>query len=163
MEEDELIDLLQHAEVSERSEGLFGCSLSSDHLGGNAWVPPDSAGRSICGCKFANMRFRVFVDADGPRLLAKVSLGSGEVLHSLPVVDWAWRQFTTELHRRLPKHSSPKEFDSFFNRSIRSRIMDASVHFMRIGLPRPKGDESKCWLMLDSLFPQPHIAWLNDL
>jgi hypothetical protein len=43
LEEDELVDLLQHAEVSENSEGLFGCGIYTEQLGGNAWVPPESA------------------------------------------------------------------------------------------------------------------------
>jgi hypothetical protein len=163
LEEDELVDLLRHAEVSESSEGLFGCGLHAEQLGGNAWAPPDSACRSICGCNYANMRFRVYLDAANLKLVAKVALDSGEVLHSLPIVDWEWRQFAAELSRRLPKFPTIKELDAFFNRSIRPRIMDEPVHFVRIGLPRPNRDASKCWLMLDSLFPQPDVAWLDDL
>jgi hypothetical protein len=163
LDQDELVDLLQHAEMSESSEGLFGYGLSSDQLGGNAWVPSDSASRSICGCNYANMRFRVYIDAAKVKLVAMVALASGEVLHSLPVVDRAWRQFVAELVRRLPKLPARSELDALFNRSIRPRVMDNPVHFVRIGLPRPKQEKDKCWLMLDSLFPQPDVTWLDDL
>jgi len=92
-----------------------------------------------------------------------VALNSGEVLHSLPIVDWTWRLFVAELTRRLPKLPPRKELDALFNRSIRVRVMDGSVHFVRIGLPRPNREKEKCWLMLDSLFPQPELSWLDDL
>lgn len=157
--EDELVDLLQHAEISEDVEGLFGCHLHSDQLGGNAWVPPASACRSICGSAYANMRFRVYLDRDKVKLLAMLALTSGEVLHSLPIVDWAWRQFLVVLLSRYPRRPLARELDVYFNRSIRARVMDSPAHFVRIGLPRPSQD--KCWLMLDSLFPQPDVAWLN--
>jgi len=109
------------------------------------------------------MRFRVYIDAAKVKLVAMVALASGEVLHSLPVVDRAWRQFVAELVRRLPKLPARSELDALFNRSIRPRVMDNPVHFVRIGLPRPKQEKDKCWLMLDSLFPQPDVTWLDDL
>jgi hypothetical protein len=161
--EDELVDLLQHAETSENTERLFGCGLYSDQLGGNSWVPPASATRSICGCGYTNMRFRTYVDGDKVRLVAMLALPSGEVLHSLPVVDWVWRQFLAALMQRGPKRPARRELDAVFNKSVRARVMDSPAHFVRIGLPRPKLDESKCWLMLDSLFPQPDFTWLDSL
>ena len=161
--EDELVDLLQHAETAENAEGLFGCGLHRDQLGGNAWVPPDSAARSICGCGYANMRFRIHVDPDKVRLMAMLALTSGEVLHSLPVVDWTWRQFLAELAQRFPQSSGRKELDRLFNQSIRLRVVEGPTHFARIGLPRPRIDEGKCWLMLDSLFPQPDARWLDGI
>ncbi len=163
LDQDELVDLLQHAEISESVEGLFGYGLSSDQLGGNAWVPPASASRSICGCNYGNMRFRVYTDAAKVKLVAMVALDSGEVLHSLPIVDWAWRQFVVELTRRFPRHPPRRELNALFNGSIRARVMDSPVHFVRLGLPRSNRDDSKCWLMLDSLFPQPEVAWLDAL
>jgi hypothetical protein len=33
--------------------------------------------------------------------------------------------------------------------------------FARIGLARP--NSGRCWLMLDSLFPQPQESWLGGL
>jgi hypothetical protein len=163
LDQDELVDLLQHAEISESLEGLFGYGLSSDQLGGNAWVPSDLASRSICGCNYANMRFRVYIDAGKVKLVAMVALASGEVLHSLPVVDRAWRRFVAELVHRLPKIPPRNQLDAIFNRTIRPRVMDEPVHFVRIGLPRPKQENDKCWLMLDSLFPQPDPKWLDEL
>jgi hypothetical protein len=163
LDEDELVDLLQHAETSENPEGLFGCGLSSDQLGGNAWAPPESASRSICGCGYANMRFRVYMDPDQIKLVAMLALSSGEVLHSLPIVDRAWRQFLVELMKCFPKRPARSELDAFFNRSIRTRVMEAPTHFARIGLPRPNKNIDKCWLMLDSLFPQPDVTWLDGI
>jgi hypothetical protein len=161
LDEDELVDLLQHAETCENVQGLFGCELHSDQLGGNAWVPPGQASRSICGCSYVNMRFRTFIDAGKVRLMAMLALTSGEVLHSLPIVDWAWRQFLAEVVRRSPHRPNRKDVDAFFNRNIRAQVMDSPLHFVRLGLPRPRQDENKCWLMLDSLFPQPDAAWLE--
>lgn len=161
--EDELVDLLQHAETSENSEGFFECELRTDKPGGNAWVPPDSARRSICGCWHTNMRFRVFVDPGRVKLVVRLALTSGEVLHSLPIVDWAWRQFLGELISRLSKPPARNELEALFNGSIRARVMGSPTRWVRIGLPRPKQNENKCWLMLDSFFPQPDVAWLGGL
>ena len=49
----------------------------------------------------------------------------------------------------------------FLNGFVRARLMASSNRFARIGLPRPF--YGKCWLMLDSLFPQPEKAWLSGL
>jgi hypothetical protein len=163
LDEDELVDLLQHAEMAENSQDLFGCGLCSDQLGGNAWVSPNEASRSICGCGYANMRFRVYLDSGKVKLVGMVALDSGEVLHSLPIVDWTWRQFVLELVNRFPRVPPHKELDAIFNRAIRVHVMASPLHFVRIGLPRPKMDENKCWLMLDSLFPQPNLKWLDEL
>jgi len=160
--EDELVDLLQHAETSENAGGLFGCEISTDQFGGNAWVPPASATRSICGCSYTNIRFRVYKDLDKLKLIVMLALTSGEVLQSLPVVDWSWRQFLVELVKRSPKQTKRAELDAYFNRSVRPRVMESPARFARIGLPRPRQDENKCWLMLASLFPQPNIAWLDS-
>jgi hypothetical protein len=109
------------------------------------------------------MRFRVYIDSGKVKLVAMVALASGEVLHSLPVVDRAWRQFVAELVHRLPKIPPRNQLDAIFNGSIRPRVMEEPVHFVRIGLPRPKQENDKCWLMLDSLFPQPDPKWLDEL
>ena len=92
-----------------------------------------------------------------------LALTSGEVLHSLPIVDWTWRQFLVEFIHRLPKTPARHQLDALFNRTIRTRVMDSPTHFVRIGLPRPRQNENKCWLMLDSLFPQPDVTWLDSL
>ncbi len=62
LNEIELVSTLQRAEVSAELEGLFGCVLHVDSSGGNAWVDPTQANRSICGCLYKNLRFLVFKD-----------------------------------------------------------------------------------------------------
>jgi len=158
----ELVDFLRRAEISVGLDGLFECELHTDTSGGNAWVAPDSAARSICGCQYKNVRFRVFEDPGRVRLRAKLVLPSGETLNSLPVVDREWRNL---LYAFMKEHSNPRvpsDFESFLNRSIRPQLMKAPHGFARIGLARAKPNEEKCWLMLDSLFPQPNVSWLSS-
>jgi hypothetical protein len=157
----ELVDLLQRAEVSANLEGLFRCELHTDTQAGNAWVDPDSATRSICGCQFRNIRFRVFGDPGGLNLRARLVLQSGETLSSLPVVDRDWRRFFDDLVQRRPKSRTPPELEVFLNRAIRMELIRARQLFARIGLARGRPNEGKCWLMLDSLFPQPNPEWLD--
>ena len=157
----ELVDMLHKAEVSADLEKLFGCELHTDTHGGNAWVDPGSATRSICGCQFKNIRFRVFQDAGEVTLRARLVLQSGETLNSLPVVDREWRRFSSELiHRSSESGVSPAP-EGFLNRSIWEKLMRAPYRFARLGLARGKQNEGKCWLMLDSLFPQPKTGWLS--
>jgi len=103
------------------------------------------------------------MDPGKVKLVAMLALTSGEVLHSLPIVDWTWRQFLVELIKCFPKRPARNELEAFFNRSVRARVMESPTHFVRIGLPRPNKDKDKCWLMLDSLFPQPDVTWLGGL
>jgi hypothetical protein len=159
--EAELVELLQHAEVSANLEGLFGCELHTDTQAGNAWVEPDSATRSICGCQFRNIRFRVFGDPGDVNLRAKLVLQSGETLNSLPVVDRDWRRFFNHLVQCPSKSRSTPELEVSLNRAIRRELLRAPTLFARIGLARGRPNEDKCWLMLDSLFPQPNPEWLG--
>ncbi|PYV18962.1 MAG: hypothetical protein DMG21_03335 [Acidobacteria bacterium] len=46
------------------------------------------------------------------------------------------------------------------NGGIRKRVLESPNRFARIGLAGAKEGEEKCWLMLDSLFPQPEESWL---
>jgi hypothetical protein len=157
----ELVGMLQSAEVAADLEKLFGCELHTDTHGGNAWVDPGSATRSICGCQFKNIRFRVFSDPGDANLRARLVLQSGETLNSLPVVDREWRRFLSALiHRSSESGVSPAP-EGFLNRSIWGKLMRAPYRFARVGLARGKQMEGKCWLMLDSLFPQPNAAWLS--
>jgi hypothetical protein len=155
-----LLDLLHHAETSADLDGLFECELHTDTPGGNAWVPPDSAMKSICGCQYTNVRFRVFEDPGRTTLRARLVLPSGETLDSLPVVDWEWRNLVRGLEREPLGPSGSSYIETRLNRRIRAQLMKASYRFARIGLARPSGE--KCWLMLDSLFPQPSTSWLTD-
>jgi hypothetical protein len=159
--ETELVGLLKSAEMSIGLEELFGCELHTDIHGGNAWADPRAATRSICGCQYGNSRFLVFEDPGRVTLRAKLVLPSGETLNSLPVVDREWRGFVNDLMAQPSKSRVRLDPDRFFNRSIRPQLMQAPHHFARIGLARANKNENKCWLMLDSLFPQPNAAWLN--
>ena len=159
----ELLELLQSAEVSANLEGLFGCELHTDTQAGNAWVDPDTATRSICGCHFRNIRFRVFGDPGDLNLRARVVLQSGETLNSLPVVDRDWRRFFDDVVQcRAKSHTTP-ELEVFLNRTIRAELLRARYLFARIGLARGRPNENKCWLMLDTLFPLPNAAWLGGV
>jgi hypothetical protein len=157
----ELFDMLLRAEVSANLEGLFGCELRTDKPAGNAWVDPGSATRSICGCHFRNIRFRVFGEAGDVNLRAKLVLPSGETLNSLPVVDREWRRFFDDLVQARSESRITPDPETFLNRSVRRELMRAPYGFARIGLARGRPNEGKCWLMLDSLFPQPNPAWLG--
>ena len=157
----ELVAMLHKAEVSADLEKLFGCELHTDTHGGNAWVDPGSATRSICGCQFKNIRFRVFQNAGEVTLRARLVLESGETLNSLPVVDREWRRFLSDLIHRSSESGVSPASEGFLNRSIWGKLMRAPYRFVRIGLARGKQMEGKCWLMLDSLFPQPGTGWLT--
>jgi len=159
----DLVVMLQGAEVSANLEGLFGCELRTDTQGGNAWADPGSATRSICGCDFRNIRFRVFGERGELNLRAKLVLPSGETLNSLPVVDRDWRRFFNDLVQGRSESRTTSDPETFLNASIRREIMRAPYGFARIGLARAKPKEGKCWLMLDSLFPQPNPAWLGSV
>jgi hypothetical protein len=159
--EPELVEMLRRAELSANLDGLFGCPLHVDTQGGNAWAEAASATRSICGCEFRNIRFRVFSEHGEANLRAKLLLPSGEILYSLPVVDREWRQFFSELVRKLSQSGMTPGTETLLNGSIRSEVLRSPYQFARIGLARgTSSEERKCWLMLDSLFPQPNAAWL---
>jgi len=156
----DLVARLQVAEVSATLEGLFGRELHTDTPGGNAWADPRVATRSICGCEFKNIRFRVFEERGEWNLRAKLALPSGEILNSLPIVDREWRRFFSNLLRRRSESGVDFDSETVLNQSIRAELLRASYKFVRIGLARGSPNEGKCWLMLDSLFPQPNEAWL---
>ncbi len=162
LNEIELVSTLQRAEVSADLEGLFGCELHADTNGGNAWADPSQANRSICGCLYRNLRFLVFKDPSRVTLRARLVLVSGEILTSLPVVDREWRLFMDEVVERLAKSRRQIDLDRYLNRVIRHKLLQALHAFARVGLARAD-NRHKCWLMLDSLFPQPDRSWLDFL
>jgi hypothetical protein len=159
----ELVDFLRRAETGVDLSGLFECDLRNDTAGGNVWVAPDSAARSICGCQYKNVRFRVFEDPSDVKIRARLVLPSGEILSSLPVVDQAWRNLLYDFIKQGSKTRAPSEFESFLNRFIRPKLLQSPHSFARIGLARANPNPNKCWLMLDSLFPQPRPSWLSSL
>ena len=159
--EADLVRCLKMAEVSIDLDGLFGCSLQSRTARGNCWVSPSTGCRSICGCVYGNIRFRVFEDPQGLKLRAEMVLPSDESLSSLPVVDRDWNRFLQQVAERLGTVNIGSRSQKFLNGTIRNALLDSPNRIARIGLAGAQGDQ--CWLMLDSLFPQPTEDWLGAL
>jgi len=161
LSEEDLIRFLNYAEVSSDLKGLFGCTVNSATRVGNFWANANEAARSICGCWYTNIWFRVFEQPGRATLRARVALPSNESLNSIPVVDREWNLFLGEIVTTLKEARRPYGAEQFLNRFVRRELMRSFDRFARIGLARPKS--GRCWLMLDSLFPQPKKAWLSGL
>jgi hypothetical protein len=158
-----LVECLRKAEASANLEELFGCPVELSSRGGHAlWVKPSEAQRSICGCEYDNLRFRVFPESEGFTLRAEVSLSSGERVTSIPIVDRDWRRFVSQVLERVRRSDKLPFAERFLNKLVRERLLLGGYRWARIGLPRPRQDQ-QCWLMLDSLFPQPRASWLEAL
>lgn len=161
--EAELVECLQKAEMAPDLEGLFLCRVQVGEKGGGAvWVNPAEAQRSVCGCAYENLRFRLFHGEQGFTLRAEIVLDSGERVSSIPVVDREWRRFAEQLVGRIRRTDPLPLAERFLNRTVGVKMLAQPGCLTRIGLPRPREDE-RCWLMLDSLFPQPDPAWLELL
>ena len=161
--EDELVECLKQAEVSPDLEHAFGCPVQASSGGGRAlWVSPSEAARSVCGCAYVNLRFRLFPEPAGFNLRAEMTLSSNERLPSIPIVDREWRRFAHQLLQRIRRSDALAFAERFLNGRVRSALFASTRHFVRLGLPRPREDR-RCWLMLDSLFPQPDESWLDLL
>jgi hypothetical protein len=163
LSEDDLIRFLNFAEVSSDRQGLFGCPLGSDTRAGNLWADPNEAKRSICGCQYTNIWFQVFEEPKRLTLRARLALPSNERLNSIPVVDREWKRFLPEIATRIKEAGRPYGAEQYLNRFVRRELMRSLNRFARIGLARPETQSGKCWLMLDSLFPQPQESWLTGL
>ena len=161
LSEDDLIRFLNYAELSSNLKGLFGCALNSAGAAGNCWANAHEAGRSICGCRYKNIWFRVFQEPTRSTLRARIALPSNESLNSIPVVDREWNRFLREIVKRIKEAGRPYGAEQFLNRFVRHELMRSSNRFARIGLARPQS--GRCWLMLDSLFPQPQELWMSGL
>jgi hypothetical protein len=161
--EESLVECLKKAEVSTNLENLFDCPVQAGSQGGRAlWVDPSTAKRSVCGCEYENVRFRIYPEAEGYALRAELVVASGERIPSIPIVDRSWRRFVAALLKRVTR-SEPLPFvERFLNRTIHPKLVISLSRFARIGLPRPR-ENAQCWLMLDSLFPQPQRPWLDLL
>ncbi len=163
LNETQLIACLQKAEMATRLEELFACPVQVSSRGGRAmWVSPAEAKRSVCGCAYNNLRFRLLPEPGSFALRAELVLNSNERVSSIPVVDREWRRFVQRLIDRIHRSNPLPLAERFLNWSIRAKILAMPRQFARIGLPRPRQDQ-QCWLMLDSLFPQPEEAWLEML
>jgi hypothetical protein len=161
--EDQLVACLRKAEMANNLQDLFGCGVQTSDRGGRAlWVNPDEAGRSICGCEYDNFRFRVFPEPQGYSLRAELVTACNERISSIPVVDRDWNRFVAKLVARIQRADPLPLAERFLNRTLAEKIVASPLRFARIGLPRPR-EGRQCWLMLDSLFPQPQEAWLDLL
>ncbi|HXJ95975.1 MAG TPA: hypothetical protein VMT20_24310 [Terriglobia bacterium] len=157
--EAELIRYLCQAEFSENLHDLFGANPQTSG-GGNAWVASGEATRSICACRYRQIWFQLFQNAEGLRLRARLGLFSGESLRSLPVVDREWQRFIeAAFGPRIPV-DQVKQSTANLNRTVYPRLRGKSA-LARIGLARESA--GRCWLMLDSLFPQPQEVWLKRI
>ncbi len=151
--EEELVACLRQAELAASLLGLFGTPVQPSPYGGGAvWVHPYEASRSVSGCVLQDVRFEIFDADEEARLRCRLLLASGEALHSLPVVDRGWNWV---LRRLLDAGRAQEKL----NGPIRERVVRSKCRLARIGLARPK--EERCWLMLDSLFPEPKESWLE--
>lgn len=118
--ESDLVNCLRKAEVSEDLEGLFKSPVQSGSQGGGAfWVDPSSARRSVCGCEYENIRFRVFPEPDGYALRAEIVLRSNQRIQSIPIVDRAWRRFVTALVKQVTRAEPLPFVERFFPSSSR--------------------------------------------
>jgi hypothetical protein len=160
--EAQLLECLKRAELAGSVKDLFGCAVHPSPRGGEAvYADCKEAQRSICGCEIAavSFSFRFYP----PKIRAAVALKSGETLESLPVVDAGWIGVANDLTSHIQDDRKRRlEAQHFFDSVIQKRIISSNHRFARIGLARPKNDEGFCWLMLDTLFPLPNPAWLNE-
>jgi len=154
--EPEIVSYLRKAEVSRSLPDLFGCPVHENKTGSGLYAIPGEANRSICGCETQNLRLELCAN----ELRATLVLSSGEVLRDLPVVDHDWRGF---IDAALAPHRGANlivRLERFLNSQFHYKIMSCPHHFIRLGLTRPYHDF--CWLMLDTLFPLPHLEWLEE-
>lgn len=152
----ELVRHLRQAEAADRIRNLFGCELHQRRYGGNVCVEPGQGSRSICGCEFSNLRLEII----GDHLRAALTLLSGETLQDLPVVDRDWNEFVSSAQKRIVGANPMQRLSRFLQTTLRDHILNDPNRFARIGLSRPFN--GGCWLMLDSLFPLPQQAWLEE-
>ncbi|MDP9268299.1 MAG: hypothetical protein M3P27_08240 [Acidobacteriota bacterium] len=157
--EDEMLDLLQKAELGESRADLFGCAVRST-ASGATYVKPGHGERSICGCRIENISFD-FSHYPKKNVRAALLLASGDRLDSLPVVDDDWLRFIDHLWERSQGTVNiGSRLQRFFNQQIKEHVLSSAIPFVRIGLTRPF--HGRCWLMLDSLFPVPKRNWVEE-
>jgi len=155
--EDELVACLRRAESTANLDGLFGCGVHENVRGSGMYVLPGQGQRSICGCDLNNVRFEFFPD----EVRAMILLPSGVVLRDFPLVDRDWRNFIDRAFQQMAGANRLQRVQRFLNGKIAEMLLNTTNPFARIGLTRLHNDRH--WLMLDSLFPLPRAAWLNDL
>ncbi len=135
----EVVKYLRRAEVGDSLGDLFSCVV-----------------KSICGCATVNL----VLENVGAELRATLALQSGETLRDLPVVDRDWNDFVeaaTDVRRGANRY---QRLAKFLGGQFQKKVVDCPYHFVRLGLTRPF--KRRCWLMLDTLFPLPQMAWLQE-
>lgn len=156
LQEEELVRCLRLAEVAEHVRDLFGCLLQENRQGRGFSADPGEASRSICGVELGNLRFLVA----GKEIRADLLLRDGGRM-KLPLVDAIWKDFIQKAQAQISGANKEHRMHKFLHSSLPSRLLGHPALFARIGLTR--SFREKCWLMLDSLFPQPREEWLNEL
>ncbi len=141
---------------------LFGAPVQPSPRGGSSvWVQPSEATRSICGCVPRDIRFQLFTHEGEVRFRARLLLDSGETLASLPFVDRDWNRLIRHVLEGSTAEDAVVEVRRKLNGPVRRRLLESKIRLARIGLTRSWQD-GMCWLMLDSLFPQPKVSWLKS-
>lgn len=158
--EEGLVSALKQAEVALKLEDLFGSEIQPPHARGNSWISAGQGCRSICGLMPKNVYFRVIAEPGRVSLRAQLASASSERLSSLPVVDREWIAFLTRLMEGFGEQENAVRAQEILNRTVRHWVINSPNFFARVGLARGMQD-SRCWLMLDSLFPHPRQSWLE--
>lgn len=154
--EQELVESLRQAEVARDLKGLFDCSVQENERGRGFYVEPRQAGRSVCGIEISSFQFPAIAEDE---VRADLLLPDGSRVE-LPLVDHTWRAFVEEVKRHMSGANRAQRMRQFFQGRLPGILLQHSNLFARIGLTRPHLEKS--WLMLDSLFPQPHRRWLQE-
>lgn len=152
----EVVKYLRRAECADCLKDLFGCEVRENRTGRGVFVLQGRGSRSICGCATENLR----LERVGKELRAAVTLSSGESLRDIPVVDRDWNEFVEAALAPARGKNLEQRLQRFLASHLDQKILASPDHFIRLGVTRPLPD--RCWLMLDTLFPLPQTAWLEE-
>lgn len=150
LNETQLIECLRKAEVSPDLEHLFGCQVQRSTQGGKAvWVKPNEARRSICGCEYDNVHFRLYPEPAGFSLRTEVLLRSNERLNSVPVVDREWRRFAGP-----PRTAHTETRAASFGAEVPQLVgaHEAACHTPEVRADRPSSTQGRSTLLADAGF-----------
>ncbi len=152
----EVVKYLRRAECADCLKDLFGCGVHENRSGRGVFVPQGAGNRSICGCISQNLR----MERVGKELRAAVTLPAGESLRDIPVVDRDWNIFVEAA--LIPSRGANllQRLQRFLDSQFDQKVLSCAHHFVRLGVTRPR--PNRCWIMLDTLFPLPEDAWLEE-
>jgi len=154
--EEELVQRLRRAEMADRLHDLFHCQVHHNPTGRGYFVEPADAARSICGTELRNLRFF----PHGDEIRAELLLPD-ETRVKLPLVDTEWRRFLEQAASLIIGANQKRRMERFLLSRLPQKLLGEPTLLARIGVTRPF--MGKCWLMLDSLFPQPKEEWLHEM